>query len=159
MTSIKQLVDRGLELRGQIKSLKSQLGDIETKLSAAGLLKEQVPLKDEDREGRRFLARGTLWIVPVIYTADKVVKSFQHEGPMHGKVAAAAAGRLADFFGFSQVWENRFNDGREFRQQAAALLGGEGPAFVSACLARDKHGIPKSDIRISWDDAEAATVA
>jgi hypothetical protein len=33
------------------------------------------------------------------------------------------------------------------------ILGESAPIFVDACLARDKNGIPKSQIKVEWDRA------
>ena len=157
MRSIKSLVDRGLELRAKIKSLKRELDEIENELAGTGLYAGHVPLKDPEREGRRFLAHGTRLVVPVIFTADKLMKTFPHESVAHGRIAAIANGHLGDFFEFSQVWANRFDDGQKFRQRAAEVLDKSAPPFISACLARDKHGIPKNDTKIAWDEAEDVT--
>jgi len=148
------LVDRGLDIRKQIKTLQAELKDIEKKLEQAGLHGDHVELKDADREGRRFLARGSRVLIPVIFTADKLIGTFKHDSPVHVKIADAADGHLRDFFTLTQTWENNFDNGKRFRTEADAILGKAAPAFITACLSRDKYGIPKSDIKVNWDDQE-----
>ena len=97
MRSIKSLVDRGLELRAKIKSLKLELDEIEGELAGTGLYAGHVPLNNPEREGRRFLAQGTRQVVPVIFTADKLMKTFPHESVAHGRIAAIANGQRRRF--------------------------------------------------------------
>jgi hypothetical protein len=150
------MVDRGLQLRQEIKHLQKQLKDIEDRLEALALARpnEHVPLKDPERDGRRWLACGASEVVPVVFCADRLVKSFQFDTPMHRQVLSAAEGQLTKFYGLKQVYEVLIDDGKRFRKQADELLGPAAPKFVAACLARDKHGVPKSDIKVTWDDAE-----
>jgi hypothetical protein len=152
-TSIKQLVDRGLELRRQIKGLKKELDAIEDQLSNAALWKDHEPLADPERDGRRYFARGSVLAVPVIFTADRIIGSFKADSPTHQNLGRLAPAKLSRFFKLQHVFENRFDDGLKFRREAAAELAGAAPEFIDACLARDKHGIPRSDIKIAWDDA------
>jgi hypothetical protein len=152
--NLQPLVDRGLEIRTQIKTLQTELKEIEKKLEQAGLHGDHHELKDADREGRRFLARGSRSIIPVVFTADKLVGTFKHNSPVHVKIADAADGHLRDFFTLTQTWENNFDDGKKFRARADATLGKQAPQFITACLSRDKYGIPKSDVKILWDEQE-----
>lgn len=160
--SITSLVDRGIELVAEIAARQKELKEIEEKLrGAAGDRSDQhVPLKADEREGRQFLARGSKLIVPVVFTADKLVGSFQKDGKEHLRIAMALpAPELAEHFKtFFKPWsgfENRFEDGHKFRLRASDLLGNAAPAFLSACLARDKDGLPKSDVKIEWKHAAA----
>ena len=59
-----------------------------------------------------------------------------------------------DFFSLSQVYESKVKDGKQFRSKAAELLGPRAPAFITACLARDKHGMPKSDVKVEWEEKQ-----
>lgn len=152
--SIQQLVDRGIVLRAEIKEREIELKKIEKKLSEHGLKSEHQELKDSDREGRRYLARGSKLEVPIIFTADNLVKSFKHDTDMHRQILSAADGHLHDFYSLTQTYEINFDTGKKFRTTADSILGKAAPAFITACLARDKHGIPKSSIKITWDDAE-----
>lgn len=152
--SIKGLVDRGIEVRAKLKKLKAELDEIEGKLQAAGLEREHEYLKDDDREGRRWMARGSELVVPVVFTADKIMGSFAYNSPKHSQARAIAGDELKDFYKLKQVMENQFDDGKKFRLQAGEILGPKAPAFITACLARDKFGVPKSDVRVCWDDGE-----
>jgi hypothetical protein len=152
--NIKSLVDRGLEIRTQLETLRTELKAIETKLQKAGLAADHEELKDPDREGRRWLATGTEKRVPVIFTADKLVGTFQESSPTHLKILPVSSGHFEDFFKPIRAFENRYDDGKKFRTRADELLGKDAPRFITACLAVDKHGIPKSDIKVEWDQAE-----
>ncbi|HWX18762.1 MAG TPA: hypothetical protein VN578_02540 [Candidatus Binatia bacterium] len=152
---IKALVDRGLSLRKAIKRLTKALDSIETQLTSAALWRDQVELKDPDREGRRYLAQGSAQRVPVIFTADKLVASFQADSAVHVRIISASDGRIREFYDLARIYQTRFDDGKKFRAAAEEILGSaNAPRFITACLARDKHGIPKSDTKVAWDDAE-----
>lgn len=155
--AIADLVDRGMEIRKQIKALEKEFKQIEEKLEKAGLEGDQVDLKDADREGRRFLARGSRVIVPVIFTADKLVQSFAAGSPIEQKIRAKSGGFFADFWKPVNAFETLFKDGKRFRAQARELLADGAPAFITACVSRDKFGVAKSDAKIAWDDAEEVT--
>lgn len=156
MSKIQQLVDRGLVLRREIKDRQEELKAIEESLESAGLKAEQTELKDQDREGRRWLARGTDVIVPVIFTADKLVASFQEGTKVHKQIVAALPDgvKIEKFFTRCVTFKSLFEDGKVFRANAEALLDKQAPKFITACVAKDKHGIPKSDVKIAWDRAE-----
>jgi hypothetical protein len=150
--TLRELVDRGIELRRQIKEQQAELKQIEQRLEALGLRGPQEELADPERDGRRFLARGSTCIIPVVFCADKLVASFKDGGNQHEKVAAAAGDRLADFYELNKVHKVRFETGKKFRAVATDLLGPKTGALVTACLQRDKFGVPKSDTKILWDD-------
>jgi hypothetical protein len=154
--SIKADVDRGLVIIAELEKLEVELKDIEVRVKQAALHGEQVELKDADREGKQYLAAGTQRVVPVILTADKIMGEFAAKGPKRDLVELAARGRLLEFFKPVNKFENRFDNGKKFRLRAADLLGLAAPAFITACLARDKEGIPKSDIKIMWEESEVA---
>jgi hypothetical protein len=153
--SVRADVDRGLEIVAQMTALKEELKLIEGRLHQAGLHGAQVDLEDAEREGRQYLATGTEQIVPVVFTADQVVKSFLADSAVHKAIAAAAGGHLADFYVPKTTLHAVFESGKLLRRRAAEVLGPQAaPAFVTACLARDKHGIPKSTIKVEWERAE-----
>lgn len=154
--NIKALVDRGLELREQIERMQKELKEIEGQLKEVGLKSEQEDLKDADREGKRWLAQGTRHVVPVIFTADKIVGQFQANGATHSQVKVLAGEDLRSFFKLQQVYNNQFESGKKFRQMAESVLGSKAPAFITACLTRDKFGVPKSDIKVEWGEAGPA---
>lgn len=155
--SVRCDVDRGLEIVVQIEALKKELEAIEDRLEAAGLKGEQIELMDPEREGRQYLAHGSECVVPVVFTADLLVKTFQKGSAVHQKIEAAAgtSAILASFFKESVTFKSLFDSGKIFRRQAEEILGEQaGPKFITACLARDKQGIPKSAVKIEWERAE-----
>lgn len=158
--SLRADIDRGLEITAELEQLTAELKDIEARVRHAALHGEQVELNDADREGRQFLAAGTQCVVPVILTADKLIGSFKASSPAHIKIVNALGGKahhLTDFFDRQVKFENRFDSGKKFRAIAAETFGDRAPAFITACVMRDKEGIPKSDIKIGWGDASAKT--
>lgn len=158
---IAELVDRGIELRERIAQDTAELKKIEERLEAAGHEAgregEHEPLKDANREGTRWLARGSSKILPVIFTADSIVGSFTRNTPLHRKIEAAAGDHLGQFFKPVSKFENKFKDGVQFRNRAHELFDKSAPAFITACIARDKDGIAKSSVKLDWDHLEAAT--
>jgi hypothetical protein len=151
---IRKAVDRGLEIVALKKALDSELKAIEADLQAAGLRGDQEALKDADREGRRYLAKGSECVVPVVFTADLLVKSFAPDSDTHARIASAAAGKLTSFFALVPTYETVFADGKIFRAQADSILGPSAPAFLAACRQLGKGGIPKSQVKVEWNSAE-----
>jgi len=151
----KQAVDRGLAIIDEMDALSDELKKIETQLREAALTGEQIDLEDAERDGKQFLARGSAHIVPVVLTADLVVASFKDASPVHARLEGIA-GRdmLKAFFRPETTWKGMCKSGKAFRREAAALLENQAAAFVDAALARDKYGIPKSQIKIEWDRKE-----
>ena len=153
--TVLELVDRGIVVRAELERLKVELKGIEARLQKYGLAGEHVELKDADREGRRWLAHGSSLIVPVVFTADKIVQSFKSGSPVHERIVKAADGRLEEFFLAAMSYENQFEDGKRFRREVDDLMGAvKGAVFITACLAVDKFGIPKSDVKVCWEDSE-----
>ena len=148
--NIKTLVDRGLQLRALADGIKVELEEIEQQIIDIAQQGEQIPLVDEEREGKQYLAVGTAATIPVIFTADKIIASFKDRSAVHGKIVLAAGEHLEAFYKSQTTWEMIQRNGKIFRRQAGEILGAAGPAFITACLARDKFGIPKSDIKIDW---------
>jgi hypothetical protein len=145
-------VDRGLQLRAEIAEREHELKGIIARLEQAALTGKQIALEDAEREGKQFLATGTREIVPVIISSDELMGSFTDGSPAHTKVAAVAGDSLASFFKKTITWERIAKDGKRFRAAALQLLGKDAaPPFISACVARDKAGIPKSKITVQWD--------
>jgi hypothetical protein len=158
---VAELVDRGIELRERIAKDTAELKKIEAKLHDAGLEAgregEHEELKDTDREGRRWMARGSQKVLPVIFTADLIISTFTRGTDVHRKIDAIAGTRLNDFYKPEFKFANRFDNGKKFRSKAEEVFGPNAPAFITACISRDKHGIAKSAIKIAWDDVEPAT--
>jgi hypothetical protein len=155
LKSLKDAVDRGLALVAQIAELQDELAEIEAVLEKAALAGEQIELEDEERDGRQFLARGSRLVVPVVITADMLTKSFGADSHIHEKIAAVAGDKLRQFFRPQTTWKTLFDSGKIFRRKAREILGDDAaPAFITACVARDKNGIAKNAIKIEWKRAE-----
>jgi len=154
--SIRNDVDRGLEIREQMDKLKIELKDIETRLQMAALRGEQVDLVDAERDGRQFLAKGSERVLPVILTADLLIGSFMANSETHRAVLNIAGFQFGTFYKSVHKFENRFADGKKFRAAAAELLGLDAPRLITACVARDKDGIAKSAIKIMWEETNPA---
>jgi len=157
--SLKSLVDRGAQITAQMGELSKELKDIEEKLREIAKAKsdQHVPLTDDAREGRVYHARGSDLVVPIIFTADRLVGSFKRDSKEHLRIKAALPDvHFATFYKSWDGFENVFDDGLKFRHHAAGLLGPEAPAFIAAARALDKVGLPKSDIKIEWKMAAAA---
>jgi hypothetical protein len=151
-------VDRGLEVVAQIKRLQAELKEINARLTTDALQRpdEHEPLEDDKREGRRYFAVGRDYRLPLIVTADKLMGQFQLGSEAEKRVLAAIpSDKLPTFFKQVTVWENQFENGKKFRSEAVELLGADAPRFITACVARDKSGLPKSDIKIEWEAAAA----
>jgi hypothetical protein len=151
-------VDRGLAIRKEIEALSEELKGIEERLKNHGLAHpdQQIELNDPEREGRQFLARGETSVVPVVFTADILAKSFEDESSRHKlmeTIVRVADVPLKKFYVRSPKWEITEDNGKKFRQLADELLGKHAPAFITACLARDKYGMPKSAIKVEWTRA------
>jgi hypothetical protein len=147
-------IERGLEIRDKMAKLKDELAAIEDRIEAAALVGEQIELEDPDREGRQFIARGSSRQVPVILTADSIIGQFVDDSPMHVRLKDIAGDSLKQFFKKKTIWENLAKTGKQFRALAKTILEEKAPEFISAAISRDKHGIPKSAVKIEWDRAE-----
>lgn len=147
-------VDRGLDLVAAIAAEQEELKQIVSRLEQAALEGEQIPLNDAEREGMQFLAVGAKGTVPVVITADNIAQTFVEGSPLHARAEAAAQDRLSDFYRRTVTYKAVPKDGKAFRAEAAAILGDAAPAFISACLSRDKHGVPKNSIKVEWSRAE-----
>src|ERR1035441_2389770 len=156
--TVLELVDRGVVGRAGLERVKNELKGIEARLQKYGLAGEHVELKDAEREGRRWLAHGSKLIVPVVFTADKIVGSFKSGSPVHERIdkAAEAGGReVEEFFAKATTYENLYEDGKRFRAVVEASMGGQtGPPFITACLAVGKFGIPKAGVEGCLADGE-----
>lgn len=156
-SSIASDVERGLAIREEMETLKTRLEAIEERLKQAGIESPHLheELNDPEREGRQFKAAGLMHIVPVVFTADLLSKSFKDASPRHLLLKSFAGDKLPDFFAKPVTWESKFDSGKKFRAHAMEVLGAKAPLFISACVQRDKAGIAKSAIKVDWDRAES----
>jgi len=160
-TSIRADVDRAEELRREIAVREVELKPIVERLVAAGLKAgtagNHEELVDAQRDGTRWIARGSRIAVPIIFTADKLIGTFQRDSSKHQTIRTALGPQTAELTRFYKPlagYENRFKDGKQFRSEADKVLAGRAPAFITACISRDKSGIPQSDVKLDWDHAD-----
>lgn len=150
--SIQTDIDRGLVLVAQIKRLEEELKQITTRVERVALCGKQIPLEDPERDGMQYLAKGSAAIVPVVITADFLRKSFIEESEPHLEIRATIDPiTLANFYTAKTTYERVIDDGKDFRKKAREIL--EAPkaeAFIKACVARNKDGIPKSAVKVDW---------
>lgn len=149
---------RGLKIREEMAALKKEMGLIDGRLKAAALAADHEPLAAEEREGRRviFDAAGGGVRLPIILTGDKLIASFHDSSPKHHELLklAGSGENLRRLFKRPTKWETIADDGQKFRKLADSWLAAAAPPFIVACRALDKMGLPKSDIKIMWEDAE-----
>lgn len=160
--SVRNDVDRGLQIIRQLDTLERELIEIEARLEKAGLEGEQIALQDAAREGRQYLAHGSHEVVPIVFSADLLVKSFAEGSDAAKRILAAleSAKAFNHFFRRVVTFKALIDSGKQFRHEAAEWLGNPAAGqFISACLQRDKHGIPKSQTKIEWSRADVAQVS
>lgn len=159
MKTLREMIDRGVEIVAEIEKLKEEYKALEEGIKAAALARpgEHVKLEDPEREGRQFLAAGTQQVVPVVMTADSIMKTLRKGSPIALRLADMAGEHFERFYVDPAKLENTQEDGKDFRRLSRELLGDEkGPRFVNACLTRLKNGTPQSSVRIEWKRAAAA---
>lgn len=152
-------IERGIQIREEMARLSAELKQIESRLEAAGLAGEHIPLQDKDREGKQFLARSSDKIVPIRFESDLIAGSFAPESLMHKAVLSALgeahADKLVRFFKDTRTFERVPKDGKQFRKIAREILDGHTFArLIQAATMRNKDGIAKSKTVIAWDDAK-----
>ena len=153
-------VEKGLQLRAEIKAKQAELKAIEKRLEQAGLEGDQIPLQDEDREGRQFLARSGSAIVPVVFESDQLIASFAFDSAKAGELHKFAEDndfKIDPFYAPEMSFHRVQKDGLAFRKLAREKLGITAPEFLALCIQRDKTGVPKSRTVIAWDNAKHPT--
>ncbi len=153
-----RLVDEALQLRAEIQQRQARLKEVESLIEAAALKGPHEDLADADREGKQFRATSaTGRVLPVIFTSDALIGSFQHQSDKHRELEALAgnAATLSRLFKKPSKWEIMFTDGHKFRAAARELLGEAASIpFIAACRQVDKAGIPKSSTKFAWDQIQ-----
>lgn len=154
-TQIKSDVDRGLSLVNQIDTLKAELKIIETRLTQAALEGVTEPLVDDTREGRQFIANGSVLNLPVIIESDQLVASYAPDTEISKTLNTLCGVERENLYRACTKYERVPKDGKAFRAAAFAHFGADlGAKVISACIQRDKDGIPRSRIIIPWDRAK-----
>lgn len=148
-------VARGLQVKAQILALLIELKAIESRLMSAGEVGEQIPLQDENREGKQYLARGENQILPVRFESDLIVGSIENQGLIYSEILEILGDLLPRFFKPSSKLDRVPKDGESFRKLARNLLEPQKFArLIRAATARDKNGIAKSRVVVAWDDSQ-----
>ena len=158
---ISQDIERGLDLRTQIKAAQTELKTIEKRLEQAGLEGEQIPLQEADREGRQFLARSPKLglLIPVVFESDQIIASIIPGTQTHADLSTIAGEHFGSFWTAINKLDRVAKDGQAYRKTARQILGPDAPDFVAASLQRDKTGIPKSRTIIAWENAKSIDLA
>src|SRR5436190_6010849 len=160
---ITELVDEGLSLAGEITKKKDRLKEINEALTAWAEANPEahIKLKDEEREGTQFLCAGTGKTVAVVFTSDLLKQKIAPNSKDLTALQTLAGDHFGKFYKRTVSYEsvhgkgNKF-DGKAFRAVARELL--EDPEkFLSACVRRNKEGMPISLTRIAWSDAKEET--
>lgn len=158
LTPLQADIARGIEIQAEIKKLQAELKLIEARIQSHAETGLHEPLKEEDREGKKFVARGGGYIVPVIFESDILIASFKPDSDTHQRLAEIAGDKLGDFFADVRKFERRQEDGRAFRRAARAAFDPDTfAAFIRGCLDVKKDGIPKSRVVVAWKEAEPDT--
>lgn len=155
--SIADLVDEGLQLQAEITKRELRLKEIEKALRAHAESHpdQHVKLKDEDREGTRYIAAGMDGRANVIFTSDLIMQTIAENAPTLITISDLAAGQFERFYKRTVTHEavhtrgNKF-DGKSFRALAREILP-DPESFLAACVRRDKNGVPVSQTRIEWE--------
>ena len=160
------LIDRAKVIKQELSALTEELKLIEAKLSKFAQTQEHEDLKDKEREGKQVVLRSSRWALPVRFTSDELIGSFQEGSLKHRELLNilddepgiededVREALLMRFFNKPSKWERKFDDGQKFRAAVGEWLSKEiGPKFIAACRQVDKHGIPKSKTVVALDDA------
>jgi hypothetical protein len=149
-------VERGKFLKEEIARLSEELKAIEKRLELAGLDGEQVPLEDGEREGKQYIARSSKLRVPIRFESDQLITTVRPDSDLHRKLQHILGDKFKDFFKDTRIFERvKKDDAQKFRIHARNQLPPDTyAALISACVARDKAGIPKSKTVIAWSEAK-----
>jgi hypothetical protein len=149
-------VERGIFLHGQIELHKRELKAIEDRLKIAGENGDQVPLQNENLEGKQFIAEGSGNIVPVRFESDLIIGTIDSLDPSLPEIKEITGDTFRRFFKPVSGYARVPKDGEAFRKTARQLLAPDAFAkLIHLCTGRDKDGIAKSRVVVAWDDAKS----
>ena len=156
-SEITNLVDKGCALHAAIEHNKTRLKAISDQLQshAFSVPSQHQRLVDEDREGTRYLAEGSEGrIVPVVCSSDLIMQTLAEDSEELALVVMKAREKVPQFYKRVVTYVSTFSksnkfDGKKFRAAARTELP-DPQAFISACLRRNKDGIPVSAIKVEW---------
>jgi len=149
---IARLTDEGLGLECRMQEDAARQKTISKLLTdhALQVPDEHEPLNDGSREGTQWLAHGSDGtVVPIVCTSDLLVASLTEGTPAFDALVQIPTNPLPLFFRPTRKWEPLQSDGRKFR----ALVRETHPdpeRVISACVRRNKDGIPVSVIKVEW---------
>lgn len=160
IAQLQDLVTEGITITAQLSQLKARRDAIAERLRSYALAhpERHAPLKDEARGGRQVILTGSIGeTLPVLLKDDQIASTFADAGKQHVTIAGRAdqlGVALAPFYQPRTRWEMVPKDTVKFRALALSLLGEDrAPEFLSACLRRNKDGVPISDVSVEWDAA------
>lgn len=160
MPTLEEDIERGIQIRAEIEKLTAELKLVEARIQAVAEQGTHVPLKEEDREGKKFIGRGRSAIVPVIFESDLLIASFLPNSPVHTELEEIAGDKLKLFFRDVRKFERVQEDGRDFRREARkAFKPDQFARFIRASLSLKKGGIPKSRVVVAWKESEPLKTA
>jgi hypothetical protein len=150
-------IERGAEIRAEIARLKKELKAVEGRIKQAAQESPHRDLEDENREGKQALLRSSKSVLPVRFTSDSIVASFDPDTELHLALRDIAGDKLGLFYEEVRKFQRVPKDGVKFRRIARENL--EPKAFaelIHAATQRTKDGIAKSATVIAWDDLRPA---
>ena len=150
-----KLIARGIELKKTIETAIAELKTITADIITIARHTDHVDLVDAEREGKQALLAGADDVVlPVIFESDMILGTIPAQSAKHKDLLIKyKAENLGNFYRQKNILEMLPKDGKAFRKLANHTFAPDTAAqFVRDCLARDKHGIPKSRIVVAWDD-------
>lgn len=152
--NITNAINRAVQLRAIIANAKKELDTIESYLESVALNGPHVPLEDESREGKRYIATtddGN--ILPINLESDSLTASFSADSNLVGKIYNITGQiAFAELFRAKNTYERKITDGHKFRLACFEQLPEKDAAkLIDLLKVRDKSGTPKSRIVIAWD--------
>ena len=166
IAQIQDLVTEGIKITAQLSQLKARRDAIAEKLRTYALAhpERHAPLKDEARGGRQVILTGSIGEqLSVLMKDDQIAQTFAHAGKQHLAIEASLQTltmAITPFYRSKRIWEMVPKDAVQFRAVAQSIIGEKrAPEFISACLRRNKDGVPISDVNVEWEDATTPTPA
>ena len=160
---LSEWVALGLQLYKNLTDVQEHLKYVEEQIVtiAQNRSDEHQPLADDEREGRRFFAKSGDGpddpIVPVVFTADKLISSFKPGSPEHQRLEEATGGKIALLFTKETMFKRAARDGKTFRSQVRKNFGQDADDVIIAARDLDENSLPKNDIKVEWKDAATET--
>jgi hypothetical protein len=142
-SEVAALTSRAALIEQEIAALERELREIEARLEAYALAhaEQHEPLEDAERQGTRLKVPGAV----IRFESDQLITSFEEGSAKHEELYGLADSRLSRLFDAPCMWTRVVSDGKKFRALVREELApSTAAAFLAACRAVDKAGIPKS---------------